>query len=94
MYSILSGGHHEQLSRYQPLSSCTYWGKVKSNCPFLLQKRTPGTSYIDETLHTNIRECERRGIPYWLYAFLNRGDETVQTRFLVWKCKEWVENIL
>ena len=77
--------YYPDISHYHPVRN---WGKVKSNCPFLIAKATQGTSYIDETLDTNIRECERRGIPYWLYAFLNRGDETAQTRFLVEVCKE------
>ena len=80
--------YYPDISHYHPVRN---WGKVKSNCPFLIAKATQGTSYIDETLDTNIRECERRGIPYWLYAFLNRGDETAQTRFLVEVCKERVE---
>ena len=87
MEAIMSN-YYPDISHYHPVRN---WGKVKSNCPFLIAKATQGTSYIDETLDTNIRECERRGIPYWLYAFLNRGDETAQTRFLVEVCKERVE---
>lgn len=87
MEAIMSN-YYPDISHYHPVRN---WGKVKSNCPFLIAKATQGTSYIDETLDTNIRECERRGIPYWLYAFLNRGDETAQARFLVEVCKERVE---
>lgn len=80
--------YYPDISHYHPVRS---WRKVKSNCPFIIAKATQGTSYIDETLDRNIRECERRGIPYWLYAFLNRGDEVAQTRFLVEVCKERTE---
>ena len=53
--------YYPDISHYHPVRN---WGKVKSNCPFLIAKATQGTSYIDETLDTNIRECEKRGIPY------------------------------
>lgn len=80
--------YYPDISHYHPVRD---WDKVKKNCPFLIAKATQGTSYIDETLYTNIRECEKRGIPYWLYAFLNRGDEEAQTRFLVETCREKIE---
>lgn len=80
--------YYPDISHYHPVRD---WDKVKKNCPFLIAKATQGTSYIDDTLYTNIRECEKRGIPYWLYAFLNRGDEEAQTRFLVETCREKIE---
>lgn len=80
--------YYPDISHYHPVRE---WSKVKKNCPFLIMKATQGTSYIDETLYTNIKECERRGIPYWVYAFLNKGDEVAQAKFMVDVCKERVE---
>lgn len=80
--------YYPDISHYHPVRD---WNEIKENCPFLIAKATQGTSYIDETLYTNIRECERRGIPYWLYAFLNRGEEEGQARFLVEVCHKRVE---
>lgn len=80
--------YYPDISHYHPVRN---WDVVEKNCPFLIAKATQGTYYIDKTLYTNIRECEKRGIPYWLYVFLNRGDEIAQTRFLVEVCKNRVE---
>ena len=85
---IVMSKYYPDISHYHPVRN---WEKVKNNCPFLIAKATQGTSYIDATLYTNIRECEKRGIPYWLYAFLNRGDEIEQTKFLVKVCGDRVE---
>ena len=35
-----------------------------------------------------VKQCEKRGIPYWLYAYLNKGDELAQAKFLVKTCKD------
>lgn len=80
--------YYPDISHYHPVHN---WNKVKENCPFLIAKATQGTSYIDGTLYTNIRECEKRGIPYWLYAFLNKGNEEEQTRFFVEVCQKRTE---
>lgn len=80
--------YYPDISHYHPVRN---WDTVKRSCPFLIMKATQGISYIDKTLYTNIKECEKRGIPYWLYAFLNRGKEVDQTRFLVEVCRERIE---
>lgn len=78
---------YPDISDYDPVDS---WRRVRESCPFLISKATQGTSFVDRTLDEVIRECERRGIPYWLYTYLNRGDELAQTRFLVETCKNKV----
>ena len=37
-----------------------------------------------------MKGCEENGIPYWLYAYLNKGEELAQAKFLVKKCKKLV----
>lgn len=63
------------------------WNAVKESCPVIISKATQGTDYIDPTLYDFIAGCEKHQIPYWLYAYLNRGSELAQTKYLVEKCK-------
>ena len=63
------------------------WDKVKDNCPFIITKATQGKSFVDSSLKDVIKQCEKRNIPYWLYVYLNKGDELAQTRFMVDTCK-------
>ena len=51
--------YYPDISHYHPVRN---WDTVKRNCPFLIMKATQGISYIDKTLYTNIKECEKRGI--------------------------------
>ncbi|MDO5146878.1 MAG: GH25 family lysozyme [Eubacteriales bacterium] len=76
--------YYPDISHYNPVES---WRRVQENCPFIISKATQGTSYVDSTLDEVIRKCEKRGIPYWLYAYLNRGEEMEQAKFLVNTCK-------
>lgn len=66
------------------------WGKVKLNCDFLISKATQGVSYVDPTLDTFIANCEKLKIPYFLYAYLDKGDETLQAQHLYKTCKNKV----
>ncbi|MCD8216709.1 MAG: hypothetical protein LUD01_01455 [Clostridiales bacterium] len=75
---------YPDISHYHPVSD---WDKVQANCPFLISKGTQGTSYIDTTLDDFIAGCEKKKIPYWLYTYLNKGDELAQAKFLVSACK-------
>lgn len=77
------------ISHYHPVSN---WNTVKENCPVLISKATQGTTYIDPTLGSFISNCELKGIPYWLYAFLNRGNELAQTQFLVKVCGQRIKS--
>lgn len=75
------------ISHHHPVLS---WEKLEHSCPFLITKATEGMSYVDPTLKDFIRECEKRGIPYWLYTFLRRGNELDQTKFMVSVCSKLV----
>ncbi len=78
---------YPDISHYHPVED---WSKVKESSPFLIAKATQGTGYIDTTLEDFISGCEENGIPYWLYAYLNKGDELAQAKFLVRTCKNLV----
>jgi GH25 family lysozyme M1 (1,4-beta-N-acetylmuramidase) len=75
---------YPDISHYHPV---TDWDKVKKYCPFLISKATQGRNYIDPMLYDFIEHCEQKEIPYWLYAFLNKGEEYLQAEFLVKICK-------
>lgn len=79
--------YYPDISHWKPVKD---WATVKKNCPFLITKATQGTSYVDPTLKSFIRKCEEWGIPYWLYTFLNRGNEKAQAEFMVKTCKPLV----
>lgn len=61
----------------------TNWSLAKKGCEFLISKATQGTTYIDTYLDTFVENCEAKNIPYWLYTFLNKGNEIEQTKFFV-----------
>lgn len=73
--------HHHKVSD---------WDKIKKNCPFIITKATQGTSFVDDYMREVIKQCEKRNIPYWLYTYLNKGDELAQARFMVSTCKRLV----
>ena len=75
------------ISHYHPVQ---YWDDVKNNCSFIISKATQGTSFIDNTLDSFIRGCEKYKIPYYLYTYLNKNNELVQAKFLVDTCKNKV----
>ncbi|MCD8381919.1 MAG: peptidoglycan-binding protein [Clostridiales bacterium] len=75
--------NYPDISHYHPVED---WSEVRAGCPFLISKATQGTGYTDATLEDFIRGCEENAIPYWLYAYLNRGDELAQAKFLVSTC--------
>ena len=72
------------ISHYETVKD---WQKLKENVSFLLFKGTQGTTYLDPTCYKNIENCEKHGIPYWIYCFLNKGNETAQAKYLVDKVK-------
>ena len=77
------------VSHWHPVED---WNLVKGTCPVIISKATQGTTYVDPTLDDFIEQCEKRGIPYWLYAYLNKGKELTQTKYLVNTCKGKVGN--
>lgn len=60
------------------------WNAIKnSGMPFVIIKGTQRTDFISPTLDNYIQECEVRQIPYWIYAYLEKGNEKAQASFLV-----------
>lgn len=78
---------YPDISHHHPVSD---WDKIEKNCPFIITKATQGTSFVDSAMAGIVRQCEKRGIPYWLYVYLNKGDELEQAKFLVKTCKDKV----
>ena len=78
---------HPDISHYHPVEK---WDEVNDAVDMLISKATQGTAYIDPTLYDFVEGCEKWGIPYWLYAYLNKGNEIAQTKFLVSVCKNIV----
>ncbi|MCC8181934.1 MAG: peptidoglycan-binding protein [Clostridiales bacterium] len=76
--------YYPDISHYHPVED---WSKVKANCPFLISKATQGMSYVDPTLTEFIQGCEANKIPYWLYAYLSKGSELAQAKYLISTCK-------
>ena len=72
------------ISHYETVKD---WQKLKENVSFLLFKGTQGTTSLDPTCYKNIENCEKHGIPYWIYCFLNKGSEAAQAKYLVDKVK-------
>lgn len=75
---------YPDISHWKPVAN---WSQAKANCGFIISKATQGTNFIDSTLDSFIRGCEANGIPYWLYTFLNKGNEKAQAEYLVKVCK-------
>lgn len=78
---------HPDISHHHPV---TNWDKFLSQCDFVISKATEGTSYVDSTLKAFIKQCEAHKKPYWLYVFLDKGNELKQAQFLVKTCKPLV----
>lgn len=76
--------YYPDISHYHPISNIKL---VKANCPFVISKATQGTNYVDPTLRSFVSQCEAYDIPYWLYVYLNAGNELEQTKFMVNTCK-------
>lgn len=81
MEKIIDISHHHHVSD---------WEKVKKNCNVIITKATQGTSFVDNYFVTVIQQCEKRKIPYWLYTYLDKGDELAQAKFLVKTCRDKV----
>lgn len=78
---------YPDISHWDPVKN---WNDVKENCPFIIAKATQGIGYVDPTLKNFIKGCETYGIPYWLYTFLNKGNERGQAEYMVSVCKPLV----
>lgn len=84
---MVSQAYIPDVSHWHPVID---WDIAQMACPVIIAKATQGTAYIDPTLRDFIRGCEKKHIPYWLYAYLNKGNETAQARFLIKTCKPMV----
>ncbi len=71
------------ISHYRPVSD---WDALQKACPFLIFKGTQGTDFTEPTAAENIRQCEARRIPYWIYTYLNAGNEKEQAEYLLAQC--------
>lgn len=81
MEKIIDISHHHHVND---------WEKVKKKCNVIITKATQGTSFVDNYFVTVIQQCEKRKIPYWLYTYLDKGDEQAQAKFLVKTCRDKV----
>lgn len=75
--------YYPDISHWKPVSD---WEAVAKNCPFMISKATEGTHFVDSYLQTFVRKCEQYHIPYWLYTFLNAGNERAQAEYMVKIC--------
>lgn len=82
------------MSKYYPdishFESVKDWDAVKANVPFLITKATQRTNHIDSNLKSVITNCEYKQIPYWVFAYLEKGNELAQTKYLVKTCRDLV----
>lgn len=78
--------YYPDISHWNPIVD---WNAAEE-CNLIISKATQGTAYIDPTLYSFIEGCENHHIPYWLYTYLNKGNEVNQTKFLVKVCKNRV----
>lgn len=73
------------ISHHNPVKD---WVALKdSGAKFLISKATQGTKYVDPTLDSFIKGCEKHKIPYWLYCYLNKGGEVDQVKHMINTCK-------
>ena len=63
------------------------WESLRKNAHFVIFKATQGITFVSPKLDEYIQKCEELKIPYWLYIFLNNGNETEQVKFAVKTCK-------
>lgn len=61
----------------------TSWSKLKKDCPFIIFRGTRGTDEVSPTMKTYINACENHKIPYFIYCYLNLGNEAKQAKFQV-----------
>ena len=80
-------GYIPDISHWHP---CKSFAQLKANCDFAISKATQGTNNIDSTLYSFIAGCESVGLPYWLYTYLNKGNERKQADYMVKICRNRV----
>ena len=79
------------MAQYPDIS---HWDPVKNwsqlDCGFIIAKATQGTNFIDPDVKSFVANAEKNKMPYWLYTFLNRGNEKAQAQYLVRVCSPLV----
>lgn len=77
----------------------TDWSQVKENCSFIIGRATQGAgdkttahllNSVDRYAETFIKGCEKNKIPYFLYVYLDKGNELAQAKFMVKTFKDKV----
>lgn len=71
---------YPDISHWQSVSS---WTQIKQNCGFIIFKATQGTNFTDPKVASFIKGAESVGLPYFLYTYLNKGNELAQAQYLV-----------
>lgn len=56
--------------------------KIVNATSFVILKGSQGTK-LDSKCKERVKEFEKRKHPYWIYVFLNKGNELEQTKFMV-----------
>lgn len=78
---------YPDISHYNPVKD---WSKIKKTCPFLISKATQRQDFVSSYLDEFIKGCEENKIPYWVYTYLEKGNEKAQAEFMVKTCKDKV----
>ena len=76
---------YPDISHYNTVSD---WKLLVSETPFIITKATQGTSTVDKKLREFVDKFNSYKIPHWVYAYLNRGNELAQAKFMVKTCEE------
>lgn len=64
--------------------------KMAATVPFIIMKGTQDTTFVSPKLLDYISAAENFRIPYWIYVYLEKGDEKGQAYFLVDTCKNLI----
>ena len=70
---------YPDISHYETVND---WKALAASTPFIIMKATQGRK-VDAKLADTVKNCEKYGIPYWCYGYLNKGEELSQAKFLV-----------
>lgn len=81
------GNIYPDISHYDTVKS---WPKMAKETSFLIFKGTQRTNFVDPKMKSYILSCEKYKTPYWIYTFLEKGNEEAQAKFLVETCKDQV----
>lgn len=76
-YLIPDISHHDKV---------TSWSKLAKETPFVIIKGTQRCNFVSPTLKTYIKNLEKYKVPYWIYSYLEKGNEEDQAKFLTATC--------